>query len=66
MITKWHIRYRGRGVIIYWHIEKNSACIYSQLKQCSSSKVSARIEGLLKHCTNMELEKNFVDSHCQR
>jgi TnpA family transposase len=24
-----------------------------------------QIEGLLKHCTNMEIEKNFVDSHGQ-
>lgn len=65
LMTEWHIRYRGRGVMIYWHVEKNSACIYSQLKSCSSSEVSAMIEGLLKHCTDMEIEKNFVDSHGQ-
>lgn len=65
LMTEWHIRYRGRGVMIYWHVEKNSSCIYSQLKQCSSSEVSAMIEGLLKHCTDMEIEKNFVDSHGQ-
>lgn len=65
LMTEWHIRYRGRGVMIYWHVEKNSACIYSQLKQCSSSEVSSMIDGLLKHCTDMEIEKNFVDSHGQ-
>ncbi|WP_010233689.1 Tn3 family transposase [Clostridium arbusti] len=65
LMTEWHIRYRGRGVMIYWHVEKNSTCLYSQLKQCSSSEVSAMIEGLLKHCTDMEIEKNFVDSHGQ-
>ena len=65
LMTEWHIRYRGRGVMIYWHVEKKSACIYSQLKACSSSEVSAMIEGLLKHCTDMEIEKNFVDSHGQ-
>ena len=37
LMTEWHIRYRGRGVMIYWHVEKKSACIYSQLKACSSS-----------------------------
>lgn len=36
LITEWHTRYGGRGVVIYWHVEKKSACIYSQLKQCSS------------------------------
>jgi TnpA family transposase len=65
LMTEWHIRYRGRGVMIYWHVEKNSTCIYSQLKTCSSSEVSAMIEGLLKHCTDMEIEKNFVDTHGQ-
>jgi TnpA family transposase len=64
-MTEWHIRYRGRGVMIYWHVEKNSACIYSQLKTCSSSEVSAMIEGLLKHCTDMEIERNYVDTHGQ-
>jgi TnpA family transposase len=65
LMTEWHIRYRGRGIMIYWHVEKKSVCIYSQLKTCSSSEVSAMIEGLLKHCTDMEIEKNFVDSHGQ-
>ncbi|HEY5525073.1 MAG TPA: Tn3 family transposase, partial [Clostridium sp.] len=65
LLTEWHIRYRGRGVMIYWHVEKNSTCIYSQLKACSSSEIAAMIEGLLKHCTNMEIEKNFTDSHGQ-
>ena len=35
LMTQWHIRYGGRGVMIYWHVEKNSVCIYSQLKTCS-------------------------------
>ncbi|MEN8906986.1 MAG: Tn3 family transposase [Clostridiales bacterium] len=65
LMTEWHIRYRGRGVMIYWHVGKKSACIYSQLKTCSSSEVSAMIDGLLKHCTNMEIEKNYVDTHGQ-
>jgi len=65
LMTEWHIRYHGRGVMIYWHVEKNSTCIYSQLKSCSSSEVAAMIEGLLRHCTDVEIEKNFVDSHGQ-
>lgn len=65
LMTEWHIRYRGRGVMIYWHVEKNSTCIYSQLKSCSSSEVAAMMEGLLRHCTDMEVEKNYVDSHGQ-
>ncbi len=65
LITQYHLRYGGRGVMIYWHVEKNSTCIYSQLKTCSSSEVSAMINGVLKHCTSMEVKKNYVDSHGQ-
>jgi TnpA family transposase/DNA-binding cell septation regulator SpoVG len=65
LMTEWHIRYGGRGVMIYWHVEKNSVCIYSQLKTCSSSEVAAMIEGLLRHCTEMKVETNYVDSHGQ-
>ena len=65
LMTEWHIRYGGRGVMIYWHVEKHAVCVYSQLKTCSSSEVAAMIEGLLRHDTEMEIEKNYVDSHGQ-
>ena len=45
LLTEWHIRYRGPGIMIYWHVERKSVCIYSQLKSCSSSEVAAMIEG---------------------
>ena len=64
-MTEWHIRYGGRGVMIYWHVAKRSTCIYSQLKRCSSSEVAAMIEGVLRHCTDMTVEKQYVDSHGQ-
>ena len=65
LMTEWHIRYGGRGVMIYWHVARKSVCIYSQLKSCSSSEVAAMIEGVLRHCTDMTVEKNYVDSHGQ-
>lgn len=65
LMTEWHIRYGGRGVMIYWHVDKKSVCIYSQLKACSSSEVAAMIEGVLRHSTEMKVEKNYVDSHGQ-
>jgi TnpA family transposase len=30
LLTEWHHRYGGRGVMVYWHVEKKSTCIYSQ------------------------------------
>ena len=61
LLTEWHMRYGGRGVMIYWHVEKHATCIYSQLKTCSSSEVAFMLEGLLRHGTEMEVEKNYVD-----
>jgi len=51
--------------MIYWHVDKRSTCIYSQLKKCSSSEVANMIEGVLRHCTNMKVEKQYVDTHGQ-
>jgi len=65
LMTEWHVRYRGPGIMIYWHVEKNSVCICSQLKRPSSSEVAAMIHGLLHHNTDMELKKNYVDTHGQ-
>ncbi len=57
-MTEWHARYGGPGVMIYWHVERKSVCIYSQLKSCSASEVAAMIEGLLRHSTNAEIDRN--------
>jgi len=65
LMTEWHIRYGGRGVMIYWHVEKKANCIYSQLKRCSASEVAAMIEGVLRHCTDMAIDKQYVDTHGQ-
>lgn len=65
LMTEWHVRYGGRGVMIYWHVERGSVCIHSRLRRCSSSEVAAMIEGVLRHDTEMEIERQYVDSHGQ-
>lgn len=65
LLTEWHVRYGGRGVMIYWHVEEKSVCIYSQLKRCSSSEVAAMIEGVLRHETDADIQKQYTDSHGQ-
>ena len=65
LLTEWHIRYRGRGVMIYWHVEKNANCIYSQLTRCSASEAGNMIKGVLNHCTSMSVNKQYVDTHGQ-
>lgn len=64
-MTEWQVRYGGRGVMIYWHVERGSVFIHSRLKRCSSSEVAGMIEGVLRHDTEMEIERQYVDSHGQ-
>ena len=39
--------------MIYWHVERKSLCIHSQLKSPSSSEVASMIEGVIRHITEM-------------
>lgn len=65
LMTEWHQRYGGRGVMIYWHVDAKATCIHSQLKRCSSSEVAAMIEGVLHHGTEMGVDRQYVDTHGQ-
>lgn len=63
LMTQFHARYGSNGIMIYWHVERGRVCISSQVKSCSSSEVAAMIEGLLRHCTDAEIEANYTDTH---
>lgn len=65
LMAEWHARYGGRGVMIYWHVDKNGLCIHSMLKTCASSEVASMIHGILHHDTKMDLDKLAVDTHGQ-
>jgi TnpA family transposase len=65
LTTQWHVRYGGRGIMIYWHVERKSLCIHSQLKSPSSSEVASMVEGVVHHRTEMEIDRQYVDSHGQ-
>ena len=65
LMSEWHFRYAKKGVMIYWHVDKKSLCIYSQLKDCSSSEVGSMIKGIIDHDTDMDMNRVFVDTHGQ-
>jgi hypothetical protein len=65
LLPEWHARYGGPGIMVYWHVEERSGCIYSQLTACSSSEGAAMIEGVLRHETEMDIDKTYVDTHGQ-
>lgn len=65
LMTEWHPRYHGYGVMVYWHIDKNSAVVHSLLKTCTSSEVGSMLTGVLRHDTEMEMNEVYVDTHGQ-
>ena len=64
LMTEWHNRYRGPGVMIYWHVERKSICV-PPAQELLSSEVAAMIEGVLHHCTDASFDRNYVDTHGQ-
>jgi TnpA family transposase len=62
-MTEWHQRYGGAGIMVYWHVERRSVCIYSQVTSTSASEVASMIEGLLRHLTSAEIDRQYVDTH---
>ncbi len=65
LMTEWHGRYKGHGVMVYGHVDTNALCIHSQSKTCTSSEVGAMIKGVLEHSTKMDLKAAYVDTHGQ-
>ena len=66
---------RARGHDLLARRTKSRVCIYSQVKTCSASEVAAMIEGLLRHCTDAEIDRStptptgaslvgFAFAHC--
>ena len=62
-MTEWHQRYGGAGIMVYWHVERRSVCIYSQVTSTSASEVASMIEGLLRHLTSAEIDRQYTDTH---
>ena len=65
LFTEWHSRYGGRGILVYWHVERGSVVVHSQTLRASASEVHAMVEGAIRHGTTMNVEGNYVDSHGQ-
>ena len=65
LFTEWHTRYGGRGILVYWHVERGSVVVHSQTLRASASEVHAMVEGAIRHGTTMNVEGNYADSHGQ-
>lgn len=38
LFTEWHSRYGGRGILVYWHVERGSVVVHSQTLRASASE----------------------------
>lgn len=65
LMSEYHIRYQGNGVMAYWHVEKKALCVSSQIAQCSSPEVPLMLEGVIHHATNVKVKNHSTDSHGQ-
>jgi TnpA family transposase len=65
LFTEWHSRYGGRGILVYWHVERGSVVVHSQTLRASASEVHAMVEGAIRHGTTMKVEGNYTDTHGQ-
>ena len=52
-------------MLIYWHVERKSMAIHSQLIACTASEVAAMVDGAIRHGTTMQVDGNYVDSQGQ-
>ena len=65
LMTEWHPRYKNKGIMIYWHVEGRAVCVNSNARNCFSSEVGSMYKGILEHCTNMEINQAYIDTHGQ-
>jgi TnpA family transposase len=63
MMTEWHQRYGGPGIMVFWHVERRSVCICSQVTSTTASEVASMIEGLLRYLTSAEIGRQYTDTH---
>lgn len=63
LISEWSPRHHNDGVMIYWHVNDQYICVYSQLKTCTSSEVASMLQGIVSQETDMVIESQYVDSH---
>lgn len=65
LMTEYHIRYQGYGIMAYWHVDKKALCISSQIIRCGASEIAAMLAGIIHHATNAKVESHSTDTHGQ-
>jgi TnpA family transposase len=65
LMSEYHIRYQGNGIMAYWHVDRKALCISSQIMRCSTSEVAAMLVGIINHASNALVKNHSTDTHGQ-
>ena len=65
IFTEWHSRYGGRGVLIYWHVERGSMAIHSQLISLLGVGGARDDRGRDAARHRYDVDGNYTDTHGQ-
>ena len=64
-LAEMHQRYKQAGIMAYPHTEGRSVCIYTQGTAVASLEYTSMLRGLMQHGTDMQIERQYTDSHGQ-
>lgn len=65
LMTEYHIRYQGYGIMAYWHVDKKALCIASQIKRSGASEIAPMLAGIIHHATDAKVDNHSTDTHGQ-
>jgi TnpA family transposase len=65
LMSEYHIRYQGTGILAYWHVDRKALCISSQIIRCSTSEIAAMLAGIINHASNAKVKNHSTDTHGQ-
>jgi len=65
LMSEYHIRYKGNGILAYWHVDRKALCISSQIMRCSTSEISAMLSGIINHASKAKVKNHSTDTHGQ-
>ena len=65
LMSEYHIRYQGNGILAYWHVDRKALCVSSQIMRCSTSEVAAMLTGIIHHASNAKVKNHSTDTHGQ-
>lgn len=65
LMSEYHIRYKGNGILAYWHVDRKALCISSQIMRCSTSEIASMLYGIIHHASNAKVKNHSTDTHGQ-